>query len=81
MGYYDLDTNTSLFIDMSICVSMLRCTHKEWLNLDRIERKKLRTYAAVKSAKAQKRIEELEKENKLHQDIKGERRPQGKGRN
>ena len=73
MGYYNLDTITSLYADMSICTEFLHCSHEEFCKLSRLERMKLRLYGVVKC----KKYEEEDSKRKLkaverNKDISGD---------
>jgi len=59
MGEDDLEITTPLYFDMYICTEFLKCTHQEFLELPRIERKKLRTFTRIQSAKMKKETDQM----------------------
>ena len=61
MGVGLPDVDTPLFVDMYIATKFLHRTHSEFLDLPRIERKKLRLFLHVQSEKRKKEQQELDK--------------------
>jgi len=51
MGEGKPETVTRLYADMSICSEFLHCSHKEFLDLPKLEQKKLRLYVVVQNEK------------------------------
>ena len=61
MGVGLPDIDTPLFVDMYIATKLLHRTHQEFLDLPRIEKKKLKLFIHVQSEKRIKEKQEMDK--------------------
>ena len=62
MGVNNLDIDTPLFTDMYISTKYLNCSHSEFLELPKLEKKKLRLYFRVYFLKKKKISDGFERE-------------------
>jgi len=62
MGEDNLGVDTPLFQDLQICTKYLHCHHKEFLDLPRIERAKLRIFYQVEFKKEQESTSKIREE-------------------